>query len=496
MKADSCAKADSKGQMASTRRAIESPTRSDGASIARLEAFALRGQELLRGGDLRADARLDSSRRTTYRLAGNRRSVASDVEVGNVEEFGCGLRIGDRDGLGFAVGEGGFSWPELVSAAKDDASEAGGEASSLPPFREGEFERQDAYPSPTEMTAPPASWLSGVHEELRGIGGEGVVLEDLRLSCKIGWRAVLSSGGACLLRNAHDLRLTAVGAVKNPWGERWPVSLSVGSTHDWCGLAEALLRAVSGLGEMLRFDGREMVEKDYLGPVVLDPQVAGFLVHEAIGHLSEADRLPQHVRHQIAPGGRVRVGPSELNVTDHADDPLVRGGVPFDDEGVRCIGAPLVRGGHWEGLLHSRETASVDSAAATGNARTTSYRHRPLCRMRTTEMHGGSTTRDDLLADSGDALYVGLPQEGEVPGGNVRIRAWAWRIRNGEIRECQGPVTLIGEAPTVLREIEVIGSDRTTTDGHPGCGRKGQSGLLPVSVVAPTVRLRSANVRF
>ena len=481
--------------MASTRRVIESPTPRDGASIERLEAFAIRGRELLAGGNLRADARLDSSRRTAYRLVGNRRSVTSDVEVRDVEEFGCGLRVGGRDGLGFAVGEGEFSWPKLLSAAKDDASEGRRDALSLPPFRGGELEGQGAYPSPTEMRAPTAAWLSGVHEELRGTD-ERVVLEELKLWCRIGWRAVLSSGGACLLRNAHDLRLTAVGAVKNPWGERWPVSLSVGSTYDWRGMAEALLRAVSGLEEMLRFDGRGAEEKDYLGPVVLDPQVAGFLVHEAIGHLSEADRLPQHVRHQIVSGGRVQVGPSELNVTDHAEDPLVRGGVPFDDEGVRCIGAPLVRGGYWEGLLHSRETASVALAEATGNARTTSYRHVPLCRMRTTEIHGGSRTRHDLLADSGDALYVGLPQEGEVPGGNVRIRAWAWRIRDGEIRECQGPVTLFGEAPTVLREIEVIGNDRTMIDGHPGCGRKGQPGLLPVSMVAPTVRLRSANVRF
>ena len=486
--------ADTRRQTASPRRVTLSSKPKDGASIESLEAFAIRGQESLVNVDGPADARLESLRTTKYRLVGSERPVASDVEVGHVEEFGCGLRIGDRDGVGFAVGEGAFSWAELLSAAKEDATGTECNESNLPPFREDEFEGQSAYPSPMDMTTPTRSWFAGVREELRATHG-CLALGELGLWCRIGWRAVLRSGGACLLRNVHDLRLTAVGTVTNPWGERWPVGVSVGSTYDWLGMGEALLRAVSGLDESLRFD-RPAETKEYIGPVVLDPQVAGFLVHEAIGHLSEADRLPQDVRHQIVSGGRVRVGPGELNVTDHAEDPVVRGAIPFDDEGVRCIGASLVRSGHWEGLLHSRETAFADLAMATGNARTTSYRHVPLCRMRATELHPGSAAREDILLDGGEALYLSCPQEGEVPGGNVRIRAWAWRIRDGEIRDCQGPVTLFGEAPTVLREIEAIGRDRTVVDGHPGCGRKGQSGLLPVSMIAPTVRLRNANVRF
>ena len=278
-------------------------------------------------------------------------------------------------------------------------------------------------------------------------------------------------------------------------GEQWPVSVSEGSTHDSVGMGEALLGSVSDLNRLLRFGGRGRT-RDYAGPVVLDPQVAGFLVHEAIGHLSEADRLPQSVRNQIVPGGRLRIGPNDLNVTDHAKNPLARGAISFDDEGVRCVDAPLVRSGYWEGLLHSRQTASAGSAAPTGNARTTSYCHAPLCRMRTTEIHSSNAASNDILLDSDDALYLCCPQEGEVPEGNVRIRAWAWRIQDGEVTDCQGPVTLLGEAPTVLREIDAIGTDRRLIDGYPGCGRKGQSGLLPVSMIAPTLRLRNANVHF
>ena len=341
---------------------------------------------------------------------------------------------------------------------------------------------------------PTRSWFARAHDELRG-ALQGLALRELGLWCTMGWRAVLHSGGTCLIRDVHDVRMSAVGTVRSPWGETWPISVSAGSTCDWAGTGEALLEGVGRLDLLLRFDGQG--EKgDYVGPVVLDPQVAGFLVHEAIGHLSEADRLGQDARRQIVAGGRVRVGPDELNVTDHVADPVARGAVPFDDEGIRCTGAPLVRGGCWEGLLHSRQTAFADSATPTGNARTTSYRHVPMCRMRTTEIHSGSTAPEDILLESGESLYLGCPQEGEVPGGNVRIRAWAWRLRDGEVRDCLGPVTLFGEAPTVLGEIDAIGTDRSVVGGHPGCGRKEQPGLLPVTVVAPTLRLRQANVRF
>ena len=486
--------ADRKRETASSRRAIVFPEPRHGVSIQSLEAFATRGQESLSNPDTRADARLEARRLIHFRLAGNGYLSAHDVKAESLGEFGCGLRVGNRQGVGFAVGEGAFSWSELLSAAQEHARGTSRIASTLPPYAEDELRGPKDHISPTEVTTPTRSWFADVHEELRG-PRKKLVLGELELWCTIGWRVVLRSGGACWLRDAHDLRLSAVGTVSSPWGHRWPISVSVGSTYDWPGIGVALLDAASGLDELLRFSQRDEM-RDYAGPVVLNPQVAGFLVHEAIGHLSEADRLSPDVRKQIVAGGRVRVGPDELNVTDHAEELLARGAIPFDDEGVRCIAAPLVRSGYWEGLLHSRQTAAADSAVCTGNARTTSFRHVPLCRMRTTEIHRGNTSREDILLNSGDALFLGCAQEGEVPGGNVRIRAWAWRIRDGEVRDCLGPVTLSGEAPAMLREINAIGTDLRVIDGHPGCGRRGQPGLLPVSMIAPTVRLRHAIVRF
>ena len=476
-----------------TSPAMVSPIPDHGGSIEGLRVIASRGQECLGDSQRRADARLDSLRRARYQLSGQGRQSAHDVYAKETREFGCGLRVAGKKGAGFAVAEGEFSWTSLLNAAEARAS-SGYTAAGLPPSGDRKPEGQTLYPSPTEAMTPTRSSFARLHEELRGIR-PGFVLGDLELWCTMGWRAVLQSGGATLMRDLHDLRLSAVGTVTSPWGETWTMSVSAGSTTDWPRVGEAMLRAVAGLERLLRF-GQQAERRDYAGPVVLDPQVAGFLAHEAIGHLSEADRLPHHARRQIVAGGRVRVGPDELNVTDHVQGRATRGAVPFDDEGVRGTGAPLVRGGYWQGLLHSRQTAFADRAMPTGNARTTSYRHVPMCRMRTTEIHSGGIAREDILRESSEALYLGCPQEGEVPGGNVRIRTWAWRLRDGEVRDCLGPVTLCGEAPTVLAEIDAVGTDRSVVGGHPGCGRKEQPGLLPVTVIAPTLRLRRANVRF
>jgi TldD protein len=68
--------------------------------------------------------------------------------------------------------------------------------------------------------------------------------------------------------------------------------------------------------------------------VVLDPALAGLFIHEAFGHLSEADFIiaNPHATEMMTLGRRF--GPSELNVIDDGSVPGLRGSVAFDDEGV------------------------------------------------------------------------------------------------------------------------------------------------------------------
>ena len=68
--------------------------------------------------------------------------------------------------------------------------------------------------------------------------------------------------------------------------------------------------------------------------VILDPILAGVFVHEAFGHLSEADHVYENEQlKEIMQLGK-QFGPNELNIVDGAYIPDLRGSYKYDDEGV------------------------------------------------------------------------------------------------------------------------------------------------------------------
>ena len=93
-------------------------------------------------------------------------------------------------------------------------------------------------------------------------------------------------------------------------------------------------------------------------PVILDPELAGVFIHEAFGHLSEADFVYENPQaREMMTLGR-RFGKPVLNAGDNGAASGLRGTLPFDDEGVPTQDTPLIREGILVGRLHSRETAA------------------------------------------------------------------------------------------------------------------------------------------
>ena len=118
--------------------------------------------------------------------------------------------------------------------------------------------------------------------------------------------------------------------------------------------------------------------------VVLDQILAGVFVHEAFGHLSEADNVYENERLKEILKLGTKFGNSDLNITDGASIPELRGSYTFDDEGTPASKTPLIREGVLVGRLHSKETASKMSENLTGNARAISYAFPPIVRMTNT----------------------------------------------------------------------------------------------------------------
>ena len=225
--------------------------------------------------------------------------------------------------------------------------------------------------------------------------------------------------------------------------------------------------------------------------VVLDPILAGVFIHEAFGHLSEADHIYAEPRLQELMKPGKRFGGPHLNVKDGATvpSPTLRGSYMYDDEGVVGQETDLIREGVLVGRLHSRETAAKLGERPTGNGRALNYRFAPIVRMTNTFIVPGEASPEDLIAGVEDGLYVKNWYGGMTSMEMFTFSAGeAYRIRNGQIAELVRPVMLSGNVFTTLHNIDAIASDLGMNEGG-GCGKAGQS-PLPVSNGSPHIRIR------
>lgn len=226
--------------------------------------------------------------------------------------------------------------------------------------------------------------------------------------------------------------------------------------------------------------------------VILDPILAGVFIHEAFGHLSEADHIYAEPRLQELMKPGKRFGGTHLNVKDGATvpSPTLRGSYAYDDEGVQGQETDLIRDGILVGRLHSRETAAKLGEKPTGNARALNYRFAPIVRMTNTFIVPGQSTVSDLFAGVKDGLYVKNWYGGMTSMEMFTFSAGeTYRVRNGEIAELCRPVMLSGNVFTTLHNIDGIAHDLLMNEGG-GCGKGGQS-PLPVSNGSPHIRIQN-----
>ncbi|WP_421655618.1 TldD/PmbA family protein [Leptothermofonsia sp. ETS-13] len=255
-----------------------------------------------------------------------------------------------------------------------------------------------------------------------------------------------------------------------------------------------------GLDAQVRSAAQRAVDSLVLPPVkgntytvVIDPILTGLFVHEAFGHLSEADMAYENPDLlEVMSLGR-RFGPSELQIFDGAAPAGHRGSYFYDDEGTPATTTQLIKDGVLVGRLHSRETAGKLGEEATGNARCLNYHYPPIVRMTNTWIERGNTPVQDLFSGIEEGVYARNWLGGMTNGEMFTFAAGeAWMIRNGEIAEPVRDVTLSGNAFKTLADIEAIGDD-FFWDESGGCGKGGQSGL-PVGCGGPSLRIQNVVV--
>ena len=226
--------------------------------------------------------------------------------------------------------------------------------------------------------------------------------------------------------------------------------------------------------------------------VICDPMLTGVFVHEAFGHLSEADFIYEHDRlKEMMTLGR-RFAGERVSIVDDATLPGECGSYGFDSEGVPAQRTWLLREGRLAGRLHSRETAARMNETPTGNARAMGSGYPPVVRMSNTFLLPGDASFERMLAETRDGLYARGFLGGQTDMEMFSFSAErAWRIRGGKLAEPLRDVVLSGNVFHTLSRIDAIGNDLRLNGG--GCG-KGNQSSLPVSDGGPHVRVRGVVV--
>jgi TldD protein len=226
--------------------------------------------------------------------------------------------------------------------------------------------------------------------------------------------------------------------------------------------------------------------------VILDPYLAGVFIHEAFGHLSEADFVYENPKMQelLTLGRQIAI--PDLTVVDDATIPGLPGSMVYDDEGVLTQRKYLIKDGILTQRMHSLETAGKMHEAPTGNARALTASYPPLVRMTNTAIEPGKHTFEQMLDGIDEGVYAVRMLGGQTNGEMFTFAAAeGFAIRNGKLAEPLSDVTLSGNVFQTLKDIDAIASDSVYRNG--GCGKGGQSGL-PVSVGGPHVRIRNVVV--
>jgi len=229
-------------------------------------------------------------------------------------------------------------------------------------------------------------------------------------------------------------------------------------------------------------------------PVVLDPRCIGALVHQAIGHLSEADTLAERpdLNERMRTGRRVA---SDLvTIGDDGSASGLTGSLHFDDEGTPTQNTLLVQHGVLIGRLHTRATAGREGTRPTGNARAASFRHVPEARLTNTYVANGRGTPEELIRGIRYGLYCCDAMGGDLDHDGFTLRTGHTQIiRDGQLTELARPVVLAGDLAETLQRVDAVAGDFRWNQLGTACAR-GASGRIPVCEGAPHVRIDGLQV--
>ncbi len=225
-------------------------------------------------------------------------------------------------------------------------------------------------------------------------------------------------------------------------------------------------------------------------PIIMDSELTGVFIHEAVGHASEADLILQN--DSILKGNiGTQIGSPLVTIIDDASMDAF-GYYAYDAEGVKVSKNVLVDEGKLVSLLSSRETAAKLNIKSSGNARS-GIGDQPIVRMSNTYLKPGKMSFDELAEDIKNGIYLKGSRGGQVDTGKGVFQfnaAESFMIENGQVTDPLRDVSLSGNILEILQKVDAVGSDFHMGVGF--CGKAGQT--APVGDGGPHTRVSEATV--
>ncbi len=208
--------------------------------------------------------------------------------------------------------------------------------------------------------------------------------------------------------------------------------------------------------------------------LILCPDLAGMLAHEAVGHTCEADNA--------LAGGVARyrmnrqVASDLVTLVDFAhtafgkETPIP---IYVDDEGTPGRDAVVIDKGILRTYMHDRSSAAFFGVGPTGNARAYDYCDEPLIRMRNTVILPGTSKLEDMIAAIDDGYILSYPAngQGDSTGEFMFGAGFGMEIKKGKLARPVKGATLSGLAFELLKTVDMVSDDMNWRSGGM-CGKK------------------------
>jgi TldD protein len=239
--------------------------------------------------------------------------------------------------------------------------------------------------------------------------------------------------------------------------------------------------------------------------VIIGGEQLALQVHESVGHPIELDRVfGAEAAYAgdtfLTPNllGAFQFGSPLVNLTADALRPTGLGTFGWDDEGVAAGSSPVVRDGRFVGYLMSRETASRLGMETNGCMRAEGWNRLPLIRMNNVSLEPGAWSLDDLIADTGDGLYLESNRSWSIDDRRYNFQFGTevgYEIKGGQLGRLLRDCTYTGITPAFWNSCDAIcGPRHWQMWGTPNCGKGQPSQVMHTGHGAAPARFRNVRV--